>query len=222
MPPWSESWEANDPDLSCLMENSPDPAAPAKASEAGAFFLQFLSGSASVGALCPSSRYLAELIVREAGVDQARQVVEIGSGSGAFTHAILRQCAPETQVVLVEQNAVFAGMLRKKFPETTVVEDCASRLGMHLTAHGTGPACSIVSGIPWASLPADLRTRLLDAIVDNLAAGGIFTTFAYFGPHLLPKGRAFRHDLQSRFKRVSTSRVEVRNLPPAFVYRAER
>jgi len=193
-----------------------------KFTESLSFFRQFLQRSGSVGALCPSSPYLAELITNEGKISEAGTVVEIGAGSGAFTGKILSKVREDARVVIVENNPQFTAILRRKFPRANIVEDCATRLGRHLPDYSCGPACSIVSGLPWASLPGSLRGQLLETIYDNLAPGGTFVTFAYLGPNLLPKGRAFRQQLCRTFQHVGMSRVEFRNLPPAFVYRATR
>jgi len=193
-----------------------------KFAETASFFRQFLRRSGSVGALCPSSPYLAELITSEGKISEAGTVVEIGAGSGAFTGKILSAVRKSARVVIVENNPQFTAILRRKFPHANIVEDCATQLGRHLPAYSSGPACSVISGLPWASLPASLRGQLLKTIHANLAPGGTFVTFAYLGPNLLPTGRAFRRQLGQTFSHVGMSRVEFRNLPPAFVYRATR
>ncbi|MFV0337291.1 MAG: class I SAM-dependent methyltransferase [Chthoniobacterales bacterium] len=186
------------------------------------FFREYLRQSAAVGAVCPSSPRLCELLVEQADVKNARQVVEVGPGSGAVTQILLKRVSPSANVFLIEQNPVFSEILQKKFPSTNVIAGCASKLLEYLEDASAGPVCSVVSGLPWASLPNNIRLPLLDAIETSLVPRGVFATFAYFGPHWLPKGRVFRKELKKRFVNVSSSRVELLNLPPAFVYRAEK
>ncbi|MFV0415985.1 MAG: class I SAM-dependent methyltransferase [Chthoniobacterales bacterium] len=191
-------------------------------SEKLTFFRQYLRQSAEIGAVCPSSPRLCELLVEQANVKDASLVVEVGSGSGAVTQILLKKAPPSASIFLIEQNPVFTEILQKKFPSANLIVGCASKLGEYLRDASAGPVGSVVSGLPWASLPGNIRLSLLDAIEANLAPKGIFATFAYFGPHWLPKGRAFRKELRKRFVNVSSSRVELLNLPPAFVYRAEK
>ncbi len=63
-----------------------------------------------------------------------------------------------------------------------------------------------------------LQRTILGGIRDVLGKGGIFATFAYFGPHWLPGGQSFRNLLRSVFPDTRTSPVVLQNLPPAFVY----
>ena len=52
------------------------------------FFVEFLRKPNRVGAVAPSSRSLAELIVDTAGVESADAIVEFGAGGGIFTETI--------------------------------------------------------------------------------------------------------------------------------------
>jgi phospholipid N-methyltransferase len=67
-----------------------------------------------------------------------------------------------------------------------------------------------------------LQDRLIDSILEILRPGGRFVTFAYLQGLLLPAGHAFSRKLQSRFRKVKKTRTVWRNLPPAFVYVAEK
>lgn len=188
--------------------------------EAWEFFRHFLRHRGQTGAIAPSSIHLARRMSHEAGAHQARNIIEIGPGTGSFTRELHRQRTEESNLVLIEKNPAFAKWLRERFPELPVIEDCATRLREHLDRLEIEMADAIISGLPWAAMPPALQDELLDAIRAALAPGGTFVTFAYFGPHWLPAGRRFRQRLHARFPSISTSPVELLNLPPAFVYRA--
>ena len=80
----------------------------------------------------------------------------------------------------------------------------------------------ILSGLPWASFPNWLQDEILNAILVSLPEGGSFATFAYLQGMLLPAGIRFRKKLNSFFRKVETSPVVWRNIPPAFVYRCHK
>ncbi|MFZ4780304.1 MAG: hypothetical protein ACOYM3_33540, partial [Terrimicrobiaceae bacterium] len=72
--------------------------------------------------------------------------------------------------------------------------------------------------LPWAAFPESLQDSILSEITSALTADGIFATFAYFGPHRLKAGRAFRKKLSHHFQEIGMTSVVLANLPPAFVY----
>jgi phospholipid N-methyltransferase len=174
------------------------------------------------GAIAPSSPFLAKKIAEAAGVSEAERVLEIGPGTGIFTSEVLRRIRPNARFAAIEKNPSFVNHLRKEFPTVRIIEGCATRLGEHLRGIDLPCVDAVVSGLPWAAMPEFLQTQLLTQIYESLSPNGTFATFAYFGFHLLPAGRKFRQKLQATFPYVSRTAVEIRNLPPAFVYVARK
>lgn len=182
------------------------------------FLKAFLRSPGSVGALWPSSPSLARAMVRASGVRGAECVVELGPGTGAFTGEILSNLREGASFAAVERDAGLARAMAEKFPKAKVIEGCATRLGEHLEAASVGSPDVILSGLPWAAFGGDLQARLLEEIRAVLRGGGVFTTFAYYGPHRMESGRRFRKNLEGTFSEVRRSRVVLANFPPAFVY----
>src|SRR5262249_7938064 len=85
------------------------------------------------------------------------------------------------------------------------------------------PVEHIISGLPFASLPGAVTSRILDAIQRTLARGGTFTTFQYVHAYVLPAAIHFRQDLTHRLGAAPEKRWVMANLPPAYVltWRAE-
>jgi phospholipid N-methyltransferase len=159
-------------------------------------------------------------MVCAARVRSADFVLEIGPGSGAFTGPILNNLRPEARFLAVEKCPVLAKTVSEKFPDAHIVAGCATDLTGHLKDHGNPD--SIVSGLPWAAFDDHLQNSLLGEITSSIAKDGIFATFAYFGPHRLKAGRAFRKKLDHHFGEVGKTPVVLANLPPAFVYFCRR
>jgi phospholipid N-methyltransferase len=202
-------------------KDSPGPSRAENARDHARFLGAFVKGPMKVGAIAPSSPWLAERMAEEMGLRDARTVVELGPGTGVFTRAICDRVSPEALVMAVEINPEMALLLADRFPRVRVVNDSAEHLDRHLAAAGRAQADAILSGLPWAGFSGDLQERLLGAVLKVLRPGGRFATFAYTHASWLPPGRGFRRLLESSFRSVMATRTVWRNLPPAFVYRCE-
>jgi len=182
------------------------------------FFKEAIFSPHTTGAIAPSSKYLARVIVNKAGVNNASRILELGPGTGIFTGHILEVKKTDAHFVALERNPNFATDLQAKFPNARIVEGCATELVAHAATHEFHEADSIVSGLPWTIFDAKLQRSILGGIHDVLGKGGTFATFAYFGSHWMPGGQNFKRLLRSVFPNTQTSPVVVRNFPPAFVY----
>jgi phosphatidylethanolamine/phosphatidyl-N-methylethanolamine N-methyltransferase len=183
------------------------------------FFHAFMREPASVGALSPSSRSLAEAMVYGCALDQADTVVELGAGTGAFTGLIRDQIRERTTFMAIELDPIHARRLRRRFPGLAVYNDTAENLSECLALHGKCRADHIISGLPWANISPYEQDRIMDAILGCLAPNGFFTTFAYLHARWLPKARQFRDALKQSFASTQISPIVWKNFPPALVYR---
>ncbi len=186
------------------------------------FLRQFIRRPRRVGAIAPSSRWLARMMVESGNLKEAAAVAELGPGTGSFTRAILDRIGPSTTFFALELNPEFAARLRRRFPGVAVHTASAEKLPEYLTRHGESAVDCILSGLPWASLPMRVQEGVMTAVVEALRPGGTFATFAYLHARHLPNARRFRKRLESLFNKVELSPIVWRNLPPAFVYRCRR
>lgn len=186
------------------------------------FLREFARNPTSVGAIAPSSRWLARCITDQIGIESAACVVEIGPGTGSFTGEILRRLKPGAKFLAVERSESLAACVRSLFPQATVHNESAVELPNILRAADISHADVIVSGLPWASFEESLQDSLLGAILASLPEGGRFATFAYLQGLLLPAGRRFKSKLTTCFPAISRSSIVWRNIPPAFVYRCRK
>lgn len=188
------------------------------------FLREFLASPGSVGAIWPSSPALAERVCAAADLGGAEMIIEFGPGTGVFTEAILRRIPDPGRFFAIEASAPLADATRQRCPAATVWNDCATRAKTYLANHSRHTCDRIISGLPFASFSPDLQDRLLDTVFNILAPGGVFVTFAYLQGLALPSGRRFRSNLRQRFghENVTTTPTVWANIPPAFVYRAQR
>jgi phosphatidylethanolamine/phosphatidyl-N-methylethanolamine N-methyltransferase len=186
------------------------------------FFKVFLRAPSLTSAIMPSSPWLAERMVADIGLEQAKVVVELGPGTGAFTRAIQKEISPSAFYLAVEIDTVFANHLKRQFPHIHIVNDSAERLDQHLQDLGHNSADCVLSGLPWAGFKGDEQQRLLGAVVRTLKPGGMMTTYAFNHVAWRSGARSFRKLLESNFSEVTTTPTEWRNFPPAFVYRCRK
>jgi len=164
-----------------------------------------------VGAVMPSSKYLARKMVKSINFNDARYIVEYGAGTGVFTNEILKYRKTDTIVLLFENNIEFYNLLKEKYerePNLYIINDSAAHVGKYLLEHNAEMADYIVSGLPFASLPPEVSTNILTATKKYLKPGGRFITFQYT---LLKKDF-----IQQFFSGIDINR-EIRNVPPAYV-----
>lgn len=181
------------------------------------FLARFVRNPRSVGAVAPSSRFLADKMIAGIGFEPGVKIVEFGPGTGPFTRAILDRLPRDGRYLGIERDPAFVRILREQLPGVDVVEDSVERVREIAGERDLLPIDHVVSGLPFASLPGDLTTRILEVTLEALRPGGTFTTFQYVHSTPLPAARKFRDEMASLFGPVEERRTEVRNVPPAFV-----
>lgn len=181
--------------------------------DTGSFIRGWVRDPRATGALLPSGRSLARLLAQQVPVGE--QVVELGAGTGTVTEAILRRGVRPQDMTLIERNAEFTAILRRRFPQTRVVS--ADALSFAEQAVNGATFDCVVSGLPLLFFSAADKTRLLEQVLAVMSPRGRLLQFTYAG--FCPIGRKLRARFGLRAKLVG---VTARNLPPAFVYRLER
>ena len=176
------------------------------------FLKQYRSKPRAVGAVLPSSKYLAEKMVHNIDFDSARCIVEYGAGTGVFTDEILKFRKPDTTLLLFENNEEFYKQLNEKYSGETnvhIVNDSAEYVGKYLLEHNIVCADYIISGLPFASLPKEVSTKILEQTRKYLKPNGSFTTFQY---------TMLKRDFIGQFFADIVIERELRNIPPAYVF----
>lgn len=164
---------------------------------------------------------LANLLAESANIAAAKQVLELGPGTGPITEAISKSIASHAHYLGLEMNESFVKQLRERFPTMQFEAVAAQSFDFDEVLGRDGSFDAIVSGLPWTAFPESLQIAILDHVMARLRPGGRFVTFAYAGFHLLPSGRHFRQLLSSRVATLETTHTIWGNFPPAFVYVAK-
>ena len=184
------------------------------------FFGRFLRNPTTIGAVLPSSRYLARALVGRLELAPGELVVEFGPGTGPAT-AVVQQSLPNGASYLgIELDGRFHRLLTSRFPRLPFHHGSAAELREILEQRALPRPVRIVSGLPFASLPPVVQDGVIDGIVWALrGTDGDFRTFQYVHAYGLRAARRFRARMEERFRGFERIGPIVRNVPPAFVLR---
>jgi len=173
------------------------------------FFKKYLSQSRYIGALLPSSRYLAKAVSKHLELDQAKVVVELGAGTGVLTQELIRSIPQNCDLVIVERDNDFAHLLKNKFNGSHVWATEAENMHHYLDEHNFKQVDCFVSGLPFISLPKEVGKNILSIVRQYLKPGGVFISYSYFANSYFL--------FKKYFPKVKIDFV-FRNIPPAYVF----
>ena len=187
--------------------------------QAWTFFRQWLRNPLAIAAVSPSSRELAQKMLREMP-NGAKRVIELGGGTGVFTQAMLDQGIEADDLFVLELNEALHQHLKQRFPQARVVCGDARDLRSHAERSGYtdgGPADAVISGLGLLSMPKTTQQEILGAAFSLMAPHGRFIQFTY-GP-TNPVSREVMKELDLVSHRASFT---LWNVPPASVYVVSR
>jgi phosphatidylethanolamine/phosphatidyl-N-methylethanolamine N-methyltransferase len=144
-----------------------------------AFIRSWIEKPISMGAVTPSSRVLARAMARYVDPEIPGPVIELGSGTGAVTQALVDKGVDPARLVLVEFNPSFCRLLRTRYPDATVIQGDAYRINHLLGGLLREPASAVVSGLPLVTKPFRRRLRLIGEAFDLMVPGAPFVQFTY-------------------------------------------
>ena len=181
------------------------------------FFGSFLRRPRSIGAVLPSSRYLAEALVGRLDLRDGDLVVEFGPGTGPMTSVIHERMLDTARYLGIERDREFHNLLSKRFPDLPFHLGSADELEEILADRQLPRPRHIISGLPFASLPVAMQDGIIRGVDQALAPDGEFRTFQYVHAYGLPAARRFRDSMARHFPTYHRSGAVLRNVPPAYV-----
>ncbi len=174
------------------------------------FFKTWATSPLKMGAVSPTSRALARLMVEHSNADPKGYVLELGPGTGVVTEALIDAGIPARRIVSIEYDRDFSELLRKRFPHVNIIHGDALDLDATLGEFRDIRFSAGISGIPLLNLPKSKRAPYLESILDRLVPGGIVTQLSY---SFLPPQDAVPGRLT-----VDKSKWVTANLPPGRVW----
>jgi len=165
------------------------------------FARNFFRHPRMLGSIIPSSRFLIRQLLQPVDWAAARVIVEYGPGVGSITAEILQKMRPDALLIAIETNSDFVKFLRSSFPDRRlcVMEGSAEPVDEILRQQGHEHADYIISGIPFSTIPAHLRERILLKTFGALAPGGSFLVYQ-FSTRVLPDLQRIFHYVKRRFE----------------------
>jgi phospholipid N-methyltransferase len=175
------------------------------------FFKAFFKDAKMVGSIRPSSKHLTKSMLDSVDFKNAKTIVELGPGTGVFTREILSKMAPDAQLLVFEVHDDFYINLNKTIKDERVhfIHDSAEKIEEYLTKYNLHQADAVISSLPLANFPKELRSTIVDAAKNALSDEGLLTQFQY--------SLQSKKYLKSKFKDVQI-KYTFWNFPPAFIY----
>jgi phospholipid N-methyltransferase len=145
------------------------------------FGRNFIKHPKMLGSLIPSSRFLVNKVLNEVDWARARVFVEYGPGVGTFTTEILRRMRPDAVLIVLETNADFVRFLRGKIHDDRlhIVHGSAAEADSALAALNLTHADYVISGIPYTTIPPEVREVILRKTHSLLHPTGAFLVYQF-------------------------------------------
>lgn len=161
------------------------------------------------GSVWESSRFLIRKLLDPVDWSTAATILELGTGNGVITEAILDRMSPDTHMTAYEINTDFLELTRMRIQadkRCTLRDDSAEFL---TEFHQEASVDVVISSLPFAIMDEDLQDAILQQIHVVLKPGGQYLQYQY-------APTKYRM-ITRRFKRVRLD-YTLLNIPPAFVY----
>ena len=144
------------------------------------FLKGFLQRPREVGSVVPSSRFLAQRLLRVIDAAHARTLVELGPGTGGPTRAVLKALPADARLLAIDTNPAFVRELAAiRDPRLHVAEGSAADLAALIRQHGLTAPDIVFSGIPFSTLPEAVADGILESVWAALTPGGRFTAYQF-------------------------------------------
>ncbi|MDA3625030.1 methyltransferase domain-containing protein [Saccharopolyspora oryzae] len=176
----------------------------------------------TVGAVLPTSRYVADAVAAVVPSSGSPTVLELGPGTGALSGPIQRRLSEGARHLAVEIDPKLVRYLERTKPWLEVIEGDATHLRKLLDEAGVDKVDAVISSIPWTLLPPQKQRDLLHEAASVMSADGVFTTVTYLTTLWRPPTQAFVDALHDTFDEVMPRSTVWRNVPPARVYACRR
>lgn len=179
-----------------------------------AFFQEFLKHPLQIGSVIPSSRFLEKRIIEVSGVGLANTIVELGSGTGGTTRAILNEMPRNARLLSIEINPHLHNSVRKISDNRLIAHlGNACELPSILDQYGMDRPNVVISGIPFSTMSYRAGSQVIQTISSLLA----------------PQGRFVAYQVSKRVAELcrpllgtGQMEVEILNIPPVRVYQWEK
>lgn len=178
------------------------------------FINEFIKKENRIGAIAPSSKFLAKKMLKEIDFSKDLNIIELGPGNGVFTEEILTKMSADSRLLAIELNQNFASLIDSKIKDKRFIISCGSATNISkIRSEESFPKADVIlSSIPLAILPIKIRIQIINEIKKSMRDNGAFIQYQY--------SLNAKEILQKKFSTVKTTFTPL-NLPPAFIYYCE-
>jgi phospholipid N-methyltransferase len=142
------------------------------------FIQEFLKHPLQIGSIIPSSHSLERRIVEASGVASANVVVELGSGTGGITRAILRTMPSQAKLLSIEINSHFHALVSSIDDDRLIAHlGSASDLKEIISLYDLDAPNAIVSGVPFSTMSRSAGSQILETVSSLLVPNGRFVAY---------------------------------------------
>lgn len=176
------------------------------------FLKNFFKNWKETGSIAPSSKFLAEKMIKGLDFRKNQIIVELGMGTGSITKHILKRMNKKSILLAFETNNDFCNFVGNSIKDSRlkIINDSAINLNKYL--HNK-KANYIVSGLPIANFSNTDKDLLLKEIKNSLDKEGQYIQFQYT--------KESYKKVKSLFSSVKID-FTLLSIPPAFVYKCRK
>lgn len=179
-----------------------------------------------IGSFAPSSKHLAQAMIKYLDPQRPQRILEVGAGTGAITKEIAQCIGKSHHVDVVEIFPSFAGLLKRRFRDYPNIEIHCQDI-LQLKCFDSYDI--IFSSLPFNSLPAELTKALIEHLIMLAKDGAMLSFFEYKGlsqlvsyflsKNALNQYKETRGYIDAFIGNYQIDQVNVKfNIPPALVH----
>ncbi|WP_166383303.1 class I SAM-dependent methyltransferase [Polaribacter sp. 11A2H] len=179
------------------------------------FLKESIKNLKTLGTVTPSSRFLAERMLKGIDFSKVEVLVELGPGNGAITKLILQKLPANATLICFEINDNFYKELSQiENKQLIVVKSSAEKIEEELKKLNFNKTCHIISSLPLTIIPEEVTDEILEKSFHVLADNGTFIQFQYSLTYFKKLKNVFNQSISLGFEPL--------NFPPAFVYHCKK
>ena len=172
------------------------------------FFINFFKNPLTNASIIPTSKTAAQAMLQDINFEKVNTVIELGSGTGTVSEKIIKNCKPDTKIILVEFEPDYVKILKDKFGNKVIIENQSAHLLEEiLKKHKIKKIDLIVSELPF--LPKDIKQELFKSLKKQTENGTIFRFLTYM-PRIM---KHVYKDLP-----IKKKYFVIKNFPPLWIF----
>ncbi|MCF6319553.1 MAG: methyltransferase domain-containing protein, partial [Proteobacteria bacterium] len=155
--------------------------APKLVKERTVFLKNAILNPKQVAYVFPSGKTLIQSIAERSGLNSAKQIVELGPGTGGTTSGFLKEMRQDAVLCAVEINKDFVDYMNNTIKDKRlhVCHDGAQNLQQIVKQQGWDNADVVISGMPFSTLPQSIAQEIIQSVYDSLKYGGLFVAYQF-------------------------------------------